>query len=116
MKSITIISAIVLFGLLAYSIYKLEFQYDKWDEKIKQHERISDSLKNVVRDMDIKVNKKDSILLTYMASLDKTLIELNKEALKNRDTVKTNLAKLDSLRLGYCREMEALGFKPTDCK
>jgi hypothetical protein len=87
-----------------------------WTKRISDLEKRADSLSKVVDAIDIKLNKKDSILLTYMASLDKTLEELNKETQKNKKTLETNFAKQDSMRLEFCRQMAELGQKPDDCK
>ena len=118
MKTITILSAAIILLLLAHLIYKFEFKYDRWDEIIKTHQRVSDSLRTEVESIVINVQKKDSLLLGYMSSLDLTLEALKKEAIKNGIAFSENLALQDSIRLKYCEEMAKLGtdFTPSNCK
>ena len=118
MKTISILSAAIILLLLAHLIYKFEFKYDRWDEIIKTHQRVSDSLRTEIESIVINVQKKDSLLLGYMSSLDLTLETLKKEAIRNGIAFSENLALQDSIRLRYCEEMTKLGsdFTPSNCK
>ena len=113
-----IASAVIITLLLAYTIYKFEFKYDPWVKVIEEHQRVSDSLRAEIESILINVQKKDSLLLGYMSSLDLTLEVLKKEAIKNGIVFNQNMARQDSIRLKYCEEMSKLGtdYKPAECK
>jgi hypothetical protein len=84
--------------------------------RIKDYETRADSLRIVVRTIDAGVHQKDSILLVYLASLDKTLEELNKESGKNKRSIEASFSRQDSVREGYCRAMANLEQCPEECK
>lgn len=83
--------------------------------RIQQYEAQADSLRNAVRQIDMNIHEKDSILLVYLASLDKTLEELNKESAKNKEALRLNFAMQDSVRAAYCKEMRSLQQDPDEC-
>lgn len=83
--------------------------------RLKDYEFKADSLRLAVKTIDVSVHHKDSILLVYLASLDKTLEELNKEAAKNKKSIEANLNRQDSIRTAYCREMAKLEQHPDEC-
>lgn len=116
MKPLLIVTLVAVVGLAIYTIYRLEVKPSDWDAKINHYKKVADSLGQVVRTIDTSVKKKDSIILKYMSSLDVTLHELNKETLKNKAIVTSQLSKLDSSRLSYCRELAKLGLKPDECQ
>ena len=99
--------------LLYYSGYK---NRNDWSHQIQHYQQISDSLAQVVTSMHSNVKEKDSLLLLYMASLDKTLEELNKEAKKNASVISMNATLQDSLIRTYCRDMAKLNQRPDLCK
>lgn len=84
--------------------------------RMKNYESRADSLRTAVRVIDVSVHQKDSILLVYLASLDKTLEELNKESSKNRKSIEANFLRQDSVRKAYCREMARLDQRPEECQ
>lgn len=85
-------------------------------KRIDRYNAQADSLRTVVQQIDFGVRQKDSILLVYLASLDRTLEELNKESLKNREELQRNFAKQDSVRAAYCKEMNSLQQHPEECR
>ncbi len=85
-------------------------------DRINRYEAQADSLRAAVQKIDVNIHQKDSILLVYLASLDKTLEELDKESAKNSQAIQRNLIKQDSIRAAYCREMAALHQQPEECQ
>jgi hypothetical protein len=118
MKNLTIIRAVIIIVALvsiAYLILMNEADTKSLSGKIRHYENVSDSLRRAVNLIDANVHHKDSILLLYLASLDKTLEELNKESAKNRLAIASNFALQDSIRAAFCRDMERLDQKPSEC-
>jgi peptidoglycan hydrolase CwlO-like protein len=119
MKNATTITlALVLVVTIAtgYLFYRNNANDDHWNERINHYGKVSDSLQNELNAIDARLQKKDSMLLFYMASLDRTLEELNKESNKNKETIKQNFSKQDSILAEYCRQMVDLDQKPEGCK
>lgn len=85
-------------------------------KRIDRYETQADSLRLAVKYIDMNIHQKDSILLVYLSSLDKTLEELNKESAKNKEALRLNFARQDSVRAAYCREMKALEQHPEECQ
>jgi hypothetical protein len=85
------------------------------EQKISHYESVADSLRNAVEALNVNVHHKDSILLVYLASLDNTLEELNKESFKNKLAIRANFIKQDSIRARYCEQMSDLQQKPDEC-
>jgi hypothetical protein len=115
-STITLVLGLVLTIAVGYLFYKNEADNDYWNNRIERYMRTSDSLQHGIHDIELKLYKKDSIMLSYMSSLDKTLQELNKESAKNKQIVRENFSRQDSIRLNYCREMEKLQQKPDGCQ
>ena len=86
----------------------LSFRLDRYQEH-------ADSLRNVIRNIEANIHQKDSILLVYLASLDRTLEELDKEAAKNKQAISANFIRQDSIRAAYCEEMASLQQNPDEC-
>lgn len=84
-------------------------------KRIEKYQAHADSLRQAVRHIEANIHQKDSILLTYLASLDKTLEELDKESAKNKKAIRDNFLKQDSIRAAYCEEMAALQQNPDEC-
>jgi hypothetical protein len=118
MKIIAIGSVVTVILLIAILTYKLEHRVSRWERTIEEHKRVADSLQTQIDNIIINVQRKDSLLLGYMSSLDKTLDAVKKEAIKNGIAFKENLATQDSIRQKYCEEMAKLGsdFTPSNCK
>lgn len=87
-----------------------------WKRRAHQYEQSSDSLRQTVNDLRQRVASKDSLLLQYMMSVDKTLAELNKEARKNASIILENDITQDSLIRSYCNDMKAAGYAPDACQ
>jgi hypothetical protein len=85
-------------------------------KRIDAYEIHADSLRDAVKNIDASIRQKDSILLVYLASLDRTLEELDKESAKNKKAIKDNFVKQDSIRTAYCQEMAALQQNPNECQ
>src|SRR6185436_17548097 len=101
---------------ISYLIYR-DSSNEYWKKRIENYISVSDSLKKVTDEIDKRTKSKDSILLFYMASLDKTLEELNKETKKNKDTIRVNENKQELIISEYCRYMQQeLKQKPDVCK
>ena len=119
MKRFSLIQ-IIIFVAAALGIILLlmmnESDTSSLSEKIADYEKRADSLRMAVVAIDNNIHHKDSILLLYLASLDRTLEELNKESAKNRYEIARNFAKQDSVREAYCREMAKLEQDPAECQ
>ena len=117
-KSSLIKLAIGLCGLVFAAILLLRNKQDadSLTLRLKDYKSKSDSLHLAVRSIDKNVHQKDSILMIYLASLDHTLEELNKESAKNKRSIEANFLKQDSVRKAYCREMARLKQHPEDCQ
>ena len=110
---------IILFAILAGVLYLIiQDQHDDayWESRIEHYVRVSDSLKRKVNEIDRIAVVKDSMMLIYITSLDKTLKELNKESKKNLDTIHANNEKQEIIIAEYCRYMELeLKQRPEGC-
>jgi hypothetical protein len=105
---------VVLFAIIL--LYSNEKEHDDWDQKVAHYQRISDSLRYAIDEIHVNVKAKDSLILLYMASLDRTLEELNKEAKKNATVISDNAQIQDSLISTYCRDMAKLNQRPDVCQ
>lgn len=85
-------------------------------KRIDRYEAHADSLRSVVKTVEAHIHQKDSILLVYLTSLDRTLEELDKEAAKNKQAIKNNLMKQDFMRAAFCEEMASLQQNPEECQ
>lgn len=105
-------------GLIVIMILlsKNDADADSLSLRIKDYQSRADSLRMAVKMIDINIHQKDSILLVYLASLDKTLEELNKESAKNKKSIEANFLRQDSVRKAYCREMASLEQRPEECQ
>ncbi|HEY0744229.1 MAG TPA: hypothetical protein VGD40_22335 [Chryseosolibacter sp.] len=102
--------------VVVFLLFMNESDQAELAERIHRYEAQADSLKKAVRQIDSNIHQKDSILLAYLTSLDKTLEELNKESAKNKEALRLNFAKQDSVRAAYCREMKSLQQHPEECQ
>lgn len=87
---------------------------DEWQRKIDRHAAIADSLRDVVKEIDRRVHQRDSLLVSYIATLNVTLVELDKEARKDRARIDSNERKQADALKAYCEQMRELN-KPTFC-
>lgn len=120
MKNFTPFLRIAIVAVVVVSILSLlirnKADSDSLSIRIKDYESRADSLRIRVQAIDENVHHKDSILMVYLASLDKTLEELNKESAKNKRSIEANFARQDSIRKAYCREMANLEQHPEECQ
>lgn len=120
MKNFTPFLRIAIVAVVVVSILSLlirnKADSDSLSIRIKDYESRADSLRIRVQAIDANVHHKDSILMVYLASLDKTLEELNKESAKNKRSIEANFARQDSIRKAYCREMANLEQHPEECQ
>jgi hypothetical protein len=120
MKNFTPLVRIAIVAVVIVAVISLlvrnKADADSLSSRIKGYESRADSLRMVVQAIDENINHKDSILLVYLASLDKTLEELNKESAKNKKSIEANFARQDSVRKAYCREMANLEQHPEECQ
>jgi hypothetical protein len=105
---------VVLFA--AIFLYSRGRDRNEWKHQVRHYQVVSDSLKSVIAGIHASVKQKDSLILLYMASLDQTLEELNKEAKKNMFVISVNAKVQDSLIAAYCRDMATLNQTPSVCK
>lgn len=105
---------VILFAMIL--LYSRDKDNGDWNRRVAHYQSVSDSLQELVTDIQINVKQKDSIMLLYMSSLDKTLEELNKEARKNSAVITTNAMLQDSLISTYCHDMANLQQRPDVCK
>lgn len=105
---------VLMFAIIL--LYAKDKERDDWEKKVAHYEIVSDSLRNVAALVHAHVKSRDSILLLYMASLDRTLEELNKEARKNSTVISDNARLQESLIASYCRDMALLSQVPSICK
>ena len=89
---------------------------DSLSKRIDEYQTHADSLRNAVKTIEANIHQKDSILLVYLASLDRTLEELDKESAKNKQAIKINFIRQDSIRAAYCEEMTSLQQNPAECQ
>ena len=89
---------------------------DLLSHRIDRYQAHADSLRTAVKNIEVNMHQKDSILLVYFASLDRTLEELDKEASKNKQIIENNLIRQDSIRAAYCEEMASLQQNPDECQ
>ncbi|HEY0651850.1 MAG TPA: hypothetical protein VGD65_01940 [Chryseosolibacter sp.] len=120
MKNVRLVSQLTVITLAAIAII-IMLMRNSTDAnalamRIRRYESRADSLRQAVKMIDKSVHHKDSILLVYLASLDKTLEELNKEAAKNKKSIALNFSRQDSVRRAYCREMARLEQHPEECQ
>jgi len=115
-SAISLALAIVAIAATGYLFFRDSGRDDHWNERISHYQTISDSLRNEINAIDTRLQQKDSILLFYMASLDRTLEELNKESNKNKEAIKENFSTQDSILAEYCRQMKSLDQRPERCK
>jgi hypothetical protein len=118
MKNLSFIRTVIFIAAVVFITSLLVMNYadtESLSKKISAYEAVADSLRDEVNAIDANVHNKDSILLVYLTSLDKTLEELNKESAKNRSAITANFLKQDSIRKAFCREMETLDQKPSEC-
>ena len=87
-----------------------------WNSRVQHYEHVSDSLQKSLIQVVEKTKEKDSLMLLYMVSIDKTLEELNKEGRKNMNVINQNAQRQDSLISKYCQDMLALDQTPDVCK
>lgn len=113
---LSLILVIIVAIATGYLFYKDSTKDTYWAQRINHYQVASDSLRNEIDVISNRLHKKDSMMLAYMSSLDKTLEELNKESSKNRQTIKENFSKQDSILSEYCRQMSDLGQQPDGCK
>jgi hypothetical protein len=116
-RSAVLFGLVLLLGIAIGYLYHRDNADDNyWKKRISHYQDVSDSLGAIVQGIDTRLQKKDSMLLLYIASLDKTLEELNKETNKNKQIIKDNFSKQDSILSEYCRQMAGLDQKPDICK
>jgi hypothetical protein len=113
---LSLILVIIVAIATGYLFYKDSAKDTYWTQRVNHYQGVSDSLRNEIDMIRSRVHKKDSMMLAYMSSLDKTLEELNKESSKNRQTLKENFSKQDSILSEYCRQMAGVGQTPDGCK
>jgi hypothetical protein len=104
---------ISLFIITAIAIGYLFFRdtgegYEAWQKKIDRHAFVADSLGKVIVVLDRRVYAKDSILLAYMQTLNKSLYELDKESRKDKATLNQNEQKQAVLLKALCENMAKL--------
>lgn len=111
-KIIVIVCAVAI----CYLIFEKFFgsSNDEWQRKIDRHAAIADSLHNVVKEIDQRVYRRDSLLVSYIATLNVTLVELDKEARKDRARIDSNERKQADALKTYCEQMRKLN-KPAFC-
>jgi hypothetical protein len=110
------LTALIIALALLLIFYRRGSADDDWKSRVEHYEKVSDSLQHVVKILHKDISEKDSLLLLYMISIDKTLEELNKEAKKNASVINRNAAVQDSLISQYCRDMAQLQQTPDVCK
>lgn len=93
-----------------------EADTESLSKRLDQYEAHADSLRNAMKNIDANIHQKDSILLVYLASLDRTLEELDKESAKNKKAIRDNLSRQDSIRKAYCEQMATLAQNPDECQ
>lgn len=76
---------------------------------------VADSLSRVVEKIDKKIYAKDSMLLAYMQTLNKSLYELDKEASKDKATLNQNEQRQAEILKAFCEKMVDLN-NPDFCK
>jgi hypothetical protein len=103
-------------GLIGFLLLMNKADTESLSERIGQYQAHADSLRNAVKNIDTNIHQKDSLLLVYLASLDRTLEELDKESSKNKKAINANFLKQDSIRRAYCEEMAVLQQNPDECQ
>lgn len=116
-NSFITIAVIILAAVVTYMVFRSNRDNEYWEKRIARYATVADSLRQALNDVDRRIQQKDSILLLYMSSLDKTLEELNKETRKNVLTIRTHQDRQDSIIAEYCKYMvRELGQTPDVCK
>lgn len=117
MKNRILITFFVVYtAALGYLFFKDEgHDDDVWQQKIDRHTFVADSLSEVIEEMDRRVYAKDSILLGYMQTLNKSLYELDREASKDKAMLNQNEQKQADLLKAFCERMADL-HKPDFCQ
>lgn len=87
----------------------------EWKEKIDNHQSVLETLKASVDKMDKQLKEKDSILLAYMQTLNKSLYELDKEAGKDKATINQNEQKQAEMLKAFCDNIDGAN-KPEFCR
>jgi hypothetical protein len=111
---------IVLFAVFAAAIgYLLFFKdsdddYEEWKKKIDRHAFVADSLGKVVEKIYKQAYEKDSVLLAYMQTLNKSLYELDKEAAKNKALINQNEQMQAQMVKDLCDRLST-EYKPDFC-
>jgi hypothetical protein len=105
-KGVQITLFILLAGIIGYIVFRKNKDNKYWEEKIQSYKTTSDLLTKRIDSINQSTLKKDSMLLSYMVSLDKTLYELNRESSKNRDTIRVYDKKLEEVMSEYCEYMQ----------
>lgn len=116
MKNEISISLFVLFAVaIGYLLFRsADDNYAELQKKIDRHHIVADSLVKVVDIMDKRLYAKDSILLAYMQTLNKSLYELDKGAGKDRATLNENEQQQANMLKAFCENMAGL-HKPDFC-
>ena len=110
--------SITLFALLTTALGYLYLSVDdrdeEWQKKIDRNKFVTDSLSKVVDEMEKRLYEKDSILLGYMQTLNKSLYELDKEAAKDKTVLNQNEEQQANMLKAFCENMTDL-HKPEFC-
>jgi hypothetical protein len=114
-KEIVIGLFLLLFIAVGYLLFSSRPE-TKWQQRVDHYGSVADSLKRVVDELNQRVNAKDSMLVVYMQTLNRTLDELDKENRKNVAVINSNEILQKDILEAYCKQMADIQMKPDFCK